>query len=391
MNSARSFTFFLVATSFAVAHCAAHPAAAPSVGHAATAPVVASHRNVNAVTSLHDAPQSLSADAAATVAMDPCTSARRITEAAFAGAQREWRERTGHPVVIENGRRDAADMVVGSVRLGACFPAGRGAWTFVLQDARFVPASTDAPAGPARMGARLALAHVDEHGNVTTHDVRAFLEAPTAADGAPPVPGANCCEDFGGSGIQQPVLFDFDGNGESEIYVSASFHHEGDDEHDGHVWSFDGHAIVPYPGTATMDIRTLEDVNADGRPDAILYETLDAGSSCGSGFPLTVDTPRFVAISNPDGSFDRDGAAARAYARTWCPSVPARIASAQDVVCARLRGVSDAVVRQRINARTSPWDCGLEENDRPQRRRNASTAYHGIVAALRAVLPFRLR
>ena len=145
--------------------------------------------------------------------------------------------------------------------------------------------------------------------------------------------------DYGGRDKpREPTLFDFDGDGEPEIYVEL--HEEGDEGHRARqieLLTYRDGAVAPYAPATAYDLAGLDDVDHDGRPDLVVYAGYeDTLERCGSEFPYDFPPPRFVAHSLASGAFALDDAAAKAHARAWCPAAPAKIASSTDALCARL-------------------------------------------------------
>ncbi len=75
-------------------------------------------------------------------------------------------------------------------------------------------------------------------------------------------------DDYGERDARPPVLFDFDGDGEPEIFVDVR--EVGDEGHvarQSALLTFLGGAVVPYAPAQGFDIDSLADVDEDGRPD----------------------------------------------------------------------------------------------------------------------------
>jgi hypothetical protein len=145
-------------------------------------------------------------------------------------------------------------------------------------------------------------------------------------------------DDYGVRDARPPALFDFDGDGEPEIFVDVR--EVGDEGHvarQSALLTLQGGAVVPFAPAQAFDIDSLADVDADGRPDLKIYagytDTLEA---CFSGFPYEHPPPRFVAHSLPGGGFSAEDASAKKYALAWCPAAPKAIVDSADAICARL-------------------------------------------------------
>ncbi len=174
---------------------------------------------------------------------------------------------------------------------------------------------------------------------------------------------------YGGRKAETPVAFDFDGDGEPELYVAVR--EEGEEGHfalQKDLVTFDGHTVKPYAPARSFDVDGLQDVDRDGRPDLKIHaKYTDTLEGCGAGFPYDWPETRFVAHSRPDGTFSTDDAAARAYARAWCPAAPTRIKSSEDAICARLWAKTpDEIAKARKLVACVPGWCEREIAQKPQ-------------------------
>jgi len=75
--------------------------------------------------------------------------------------------------------------------------------------------------------------------------------------------------------------------------------------------------------------------------------------------------------------------------KTQCPELPTKLATYQDVLCARLWGRPTEELERRINAEHAPWDCALELDHKPQKPR-ANADYKKMLSAARTRPPFTL-
>jgi hypothetical protein len=163
--------------------------------------------------------------------------------------------------------------------------------------------------------------------------------------------------------IEGPVFFDFDGDGDEEMFLRVAEVVDGIERRSaGRIWTFrrigPGAGIDRYAPARDIDVETLRDVDADGRPDAITYAPyVFAAGEWGCGLRVfRAHGPPFVAHALADGTFTRDDAVARAEARRACPSKPTTIVAtvegvvdpqqtANDIACARMLGATiDEVV-----------------------------------------------
>ena len=261
---------------------------------------------------------STSAAAFAPPAPDVCAGFAESMQTAKKKALARFAPSYGAPV------RDARTPV------GFCRATPHGQWRVEMPD---LAGTSTFEAVLYAIEARFRIVHVDSEGHRATHVMKETLSDYGARDEP-----------------REPVVFDWDGDGEPEIYVEL--HEQGDEGHRAsqiEVLTFRSGAVAPYAQAQSLDVAGLEDVDHDGRPDLLVYAGYDdALSSCGAGFPYGWPPARFVAHATASGDFSRDDAAAKAHARTWCPAPPATIGNSAAAICARLwaRTPSD-VARER--------------------------------------------
>jgi hypothetical protein len=161
---------------------------------------------------------------------------------------------------------------------------------------------------------------------------------------------------YGARVPKKPVVFDFDGDGDPEIFVDVR--EVGDEGHDvrmNALLTFKQGHVVRYAAAESYDIDTVEDVDFDGRPDIRFFAGYTDGlEACASGFEYDRPPSRFVAHSLRNGDFSPNDPAARHFAAVWCPARPSAIGDSTDALCARL------------------WAHDAREITREQRRVSAS-------------------
>ena len=152
------------------------------------------------------------------------------------------------------------------------------------------------------------------------------------------------------------LLFDYDGDGRSEVALLVQRYYHMFDEQEGSLLTLrDGH-IMPY---GTLAFVGIADEDEDGRPDLLTDVPFRENSGCRGGLLSTLMGPYFLAHSLADGRFSMNDDEAQRYAREgWrpyvrtdgvgqryasegCPSAPdlASIGAAvtlKDVRCARI-------------------------------------------------------
>ncbi len=274
-----------------------------------------------------------------------------------------------------------------------CWPqvSTNTSWGLMLEDAQVLP-ETDNWMDLWKVSGRVAIAHVDREGTVTTAPIvnvisPADVQVPTGFTSR--FAHANCCA-YDGMEAMTAQPFDFDGDGEPELLIHTSFFLEGDFSEWTELYQYARGSIQPYARPAGFAMTAIQDVDGDHRPDLLSSPRITGGESCGSGFAITGNPPALVAISLPNGTFDPAGAGAKAHARTWCPSNPRRLTELSHVVCARLWGRTVQNIRAEILRTQRPWNCADENAQRRQRDRRANREYELLLAGLALPVFFSL-
>lgn len=145
------------------------------------------------------------------------------------------------------------------------------------------------------------------------------------------------------SGEEDAVVFDFDGDGDPELFFKLS-HRGYEDRVVRRVFvTAGGGAIVPY-ASAPPDVEELRDVDGDGRPDAVVR--VEYGAYKGCDYCTTAALRQtFLGHSRGDGSFSFTDEVAQSFVRERCPARPLRPVvreaeseSWEDVACSRILG-----------------------------------------------------
>jgi len=153
--------------------------------------------------------------------------------------------------------------------------------------------------------------------------------------------------------------FDYDADGVAEVLVRC----HASEPRDGRLeavtsslWTRRG-SIVRFDATKDLRILRLDDVDADGRPDAVYryFETI--AYVCNDNHAWGLYSPELLAHSLRDGSFARTDEVALAFARRLCPApLPGVLfppgeteeAPADRIACALLWGRSVADVTRQL-------------------------------------------
>lgn len=159
--------------------------------------------------------------------------------------------------------------------------------------------------------------------------------------------------------ITHTALADYDHDGTPELVLASMVAvSEGASSFDGEVLTLRGGAIVPYEPAVGLRPDEARDVDGDGLPDLVSFAPYTGeGDDSPSGFSYDMRGPPLLAHALADGTFARNDAVAKRFARTQCPARNPRVFdtigdhAAQDVVCARIWGVPAAAVRRAITTR----------------------------------------
>jgi hypothetical protein len=232
----------------------------------------------------------------------------------------------------------------------SCFPTAHGAWALRLDQWK----STRTPAQGDDA--------IERKGHFTIVHLPDGAEAKQLPAGLGPLTAGPTSVDTM-SFTQKPVLFDYDGDGEPEIFLPTfDSTHEGADDWRVALLTWKKGAITAYPGLPA-DLKELKDVDGDGRPDLLYYPVHAERSRACSGFDFRWDGPAHVAHSLPGGAFSLDDKVAtdqllracpappkgkskpvRGAACDACPSKDCRLCAEQTSppeLCARLHGASE--------------------------------------------------
>jgi len=237
--------------------------------------------------------------------------------------------------------------------VGFCAPTPGGSWRIDMPSAAALDANNSAYNGTSyALKARFTVVYVDRSGK------RAAYVLPETLS------------NYGVRSFATPVVYDFDNDGEPELYVEVR--EVGDEGHraiENALLTFDGTTVKPYKAVAAYDIDSVEDVDGDGRPDLkILAKYNEPLESCWAGFPSDWPAPMFVAHARADGTFRVNDAQAVAYAKHWCPAAPSKITKSSDAICGRMWAKTPdeiAAARKMVSSCVPNW-CAREVAQKPQ-------------------------
>ncbi len=164
------------------------------------------------------------------------------------------------------------------------------------------------------------------------------------------------------------AVFDYDGDGFGEIVLRRSEGASEEPSSDVEIMTYAGGTIGRYePADAHTDIRTVEDVDGDGRPDLRRMAGLGIPHSGAMGDPCSGGVES-VARSLPDGTFEVDPRETRKELLRQCPKAPTgALISGDDVdvdgeiltriACAYLWGAEKADLHERVEREWSAVSC----------------------------------
>ena len=169
---------------------------------------------------------------------------------------------------------------------------------------------------------------------------------------------------YGGmpASLAATLVSDYDGDGVPELWVRT----DEDGVEGGHfaeswiVTVHDGKIGEYAPAKGLGTIGTPVDVDGDGRLD--LPVSLGVATVRNMCFSKPDYEPAdFLAHALPNGKFSTTDAVAMARMNRWCPAMPAKIATREDALCARLWAKTPADVKAARAKVTScvQWDCSL--------------------------------
>lgn len=258
--------------------------------------------------------------------------------------------------VLDDARRDDADCdlrLLSFEDASFCVEGARAMWGVRL--ATLVRRPQEGDGHPCdEIGIEARLVHLDSEG-------RESSVVPGLAEEWPMEAGPSVLVNLSwSSNIDPPEAFDFDGDGDPEIFIAGNRFDDGEEngETTRELFSFKAGAISTYVPADGIDFDRLEDVDGDGRPDLV-----------GRGAKLDPVTRSkapiiFASHSLLGGRFSSDDAAARTYTRTQCPISPTPVfapgwmesKTALDIVCMRAWGVSRDVIEHALDARCHAYE-----------------------------------
>ena len=243
----------------------------------------------------------------------------------------------------------------------ACVSNDKGTWGFRVDDVKRI-----APAFPGELcgdfGYLVNLVHVDDKGGEVAQIPGPYL---FQISDAGKTFKYTVTRGTLGIRITGTRFFDFDGNGEDEVFVSTETQGT---KTEGVILAYKGGKIALYEPAASFKIHALEDLDGDGRPDLVL-DTFRTRHDDENGLTSAATTLRALAHSLPDGTFSTKDAVAAGYAQKQCPAPPkfeagGVVTDGDTIACALFWGAT-AKDLESLLAKSPPWTRELAKEKPP--------------------------
>jgi hypothetical protein len=315
----------------------------------------------------------VAASAAASSAA-PIASAAPVDAAVDAGPPRSPACQAMHDAsekVIAAARASSSCVVPPDVDRLGCTTTAKSTWGFRLDALQEIAPKLEGDSC-ASFGGLVNLVRVDAAGAETAEIPNLFLFKKDAGGDSGAFYKYNFANGRFAIAITDTKFFDWDGDGESEVWVATRIGStDAEEQSEGSILSWQGGKIAPYPNAADLAIDAVEDVDADGRPDLILrtWKTRVTDSAHPGALPAT--SVRAVAHSLPDGTFSKKDAAAVAYVQKQCPTAPKLEGLAGgtltdgDVIACALFWAVPAAKLEPLVAKAPPWTRELLKEKPP--------------------------
>lgn len=249
-------------------------------------------------------------------------------------------------------KHDLLATLVGSYahlfsEINKCFPSAKGAWVLDPGELKQTAPKGDSDAQSPQLELDYWLTYMTPEGKTVRSKVRDTISRQNI----------NEINDVSVEG-----LFDYDGDGVSEIALTTS-HHYGDEDRTEttKMYSLKNGEIVEYKA-APLPFMAMRDVDGDGRPDLLIKSPFVAEIQC-SYDGETAAGPTLVAHSLPNGEFSTRDEVAKEIVRLQCGPSPKDIlvtsgegkdlkvdsqATMMRVTCAKIYGATTEEVTGRI-------------------------------------------
>ncbi len=205
-------------------------------------------------------------------------------------------------------------------RLG-CVTTAKSTWGFRLDALQEIAPKLDGDSC-ASFGGRVNLVRIDAAGAETAEIPNLFLFKKDGADAGAFYKYNQASGRFA-IAISDTKFFDWDGDGETEVFVTTRIGStDAEEQSEGSILAWQGGKIAPFPAAADLPIDAVEDIDADGRPDLILRTWKTRIADVGRPGTSPATSIRTAAHSLPDGTFSKKDAAAVAYVQKQCPTPP---------------------------------------------------------------------
>lgn len=237
----------------------------------------------------------------------------------------------------------APDLPQVPAMLGQCWPTRNGAWTMFLDDV---------DRNENDLEGTWAIGHVDRKGRLLAAKLMVFGYTNPSATADELVVADGARGDYSLVDANEERFyaagnaFDWDGDGESELLVTASLTKLHRTQTMGRIWTFRAGTIRLYAPTRQWNVMGVKDIDHDGRPDLEIYVGGGLFASPSSAKWMGCDSLNLVAHSLPDGKFTFRDSTAIEFAKSICKKPGKELSTQVEVLCARVWGMnSDAITR----------------------------------------------
>lgn len=249
-----------------------------------------------------------------------------------------------HDALVRKVTENHAHLVA---NVDVCFPSAQGAWYLEDSGLKKTPPKNEDNGNEEDLEIDVALVYITPEGKTVRSKAQMFI-------------GRRNINEI--NDIDVEGLFDYDGDGVSEVALTTSNHFGSEDRTEKTMlYSLKKGEVVEYKPTS-LPFAAMRDVDDDGRPDLILKSPFIVDAPCTlDGNWASGPTP--VAHSLPNGEFSMNDAIAKEVVRVQCGPSPKELmvlrkegqnvtlagtATMLRLVCAKFYGASTDELAGRI-------------------------------------------
>ena len=265
---------------------------------------------------------------------------------------------TKHDLLVQTlGQTEASELLAD---VSVCFPSAKGAWFLEPKEVKRLPKKEDDVEPGWEMP--YALAYMTPEGKtIRSTKVSGLISRQNVID----------VQD-----VEVQGLYDYDGDGVSEIGLMTSHHYGGEDRTEkATMYSWKNGDAIEYKAVP-WSFDAMRDVDGDGRPDLLLKGPFVADAPCTYDGELRF-APMQIAHSLPNGEFSLDDNIAKEVVRLQCgPAATELVATNGEgasrnvderltmlrVTCARMAGASADELTKRLR-QTYPFPHEADDSE----------------------------